>query len=132
MTETNTRRPRQAREYGMVVDVRLFVPVKRGDLKSTVRVSEAVDACQETGDIKGLFDIEGARVHSLLRPARFDSLKAGASAGEPAADEAQTDIDDAISEAPEFAQDEAQAEFEAQSETGSEEAAGSRRGRRAA
>lgn len=128
MTETNTRRPRQAREYGMVVDVRLFVPVKRGDLKSTVRVSEAVDACQETGDIKGLFDIEGARVHSLLRPARFDSLKAGASAGEATADEGQADIEDAIADT----QEAAEAEGGDEAPAGTEEATSGRRGRRAA
>lgn len=128
MTETNTRRPRQAREYGMVVDVRLFVPVKRGDLKSTVRVSEAVDACQETGDIKGLFDIEGARVHSLLRPARFDSLKAGAASGEPAADEAQADIEDVIADT----QDAAEGEGSEDAPAEAEGAASGRRGRRAA
>lgn len=98
MTDTKTRAPRVAREYGMIADVRLFVPVDKKDLKAQIRVSEAVDKAVSDGDASALFSIPGVRVVNTA--ARFDAFKAPAqAAAAPAADEAQGDSETAISEA---------------------------------
>lgn len=94
MTDTKTRAPRVAREYGMIADVRLFVPVDKKDLKAQIRVSEAVDKAVSDGDASALFSIPGVRVVNTA--ARFDAFKAPAqAAAAPATDPAQMDFEDA-------------------------------------
>lgn len=127
MTDTKARAPRVAREYGMIADVRLFVPVDKKDLKAQIRVSEAVDKAVSDGDASALFSIPGVRVVSTA--ARFDAFKAPAqAAAAPVADEGQGDIEEAIAEAGDGA-GEAEATEDAPAE---EEPTGGRRSRRAA
>lgn len=90
MTDTKARRAPQKREYGMVVDVRLFVPVNRADLDNQIAVSQAVRDVQTSGETKDLFAIPGARVHSLLRPARFEALRAADAPAEVEGDASET------------------------------------------
>lgn len=127
MTDTKTRRAPQKREYGMVVDVRLFVPVNRADLDNQIAVSQAVRDVQTSGETKDLFAIPGARVHSLLRPARFEALRA---ADAPAEVEGQTDIEDVIEQAPEY--EEPAGDTPPETEGDASETVNRGRGRRAA
>lgn len=127
MTDTKPRRAPQKREYGMVVDVRLFVPVNRADLDNQIAVSQAVRDVQTSGETKDLFAIPGARVHSLLRPARFEALRA---ADVPAEVEGQTDIDGFIAD--DSSEGEEAGDTPAETEGDASETVNRGRGRRAA
>lgn len=101
MTDTNTRAPRVARTYGMVLDARLFVPVDKKDLNAQVRVSQTVAEALETGNVSAVMALPGARV--LATNGRYDAVRLDAAPSvevepAPASDDAQTDIEDVIAD----------------------------------